>query len=218
MSERSERLTRGMTPEEKLLQAIFGEAVGSSQKESPESVPVAHIAMASEPTVGEVIEFLQNVRQAYAAINSFLTSTIPATYDPSHRLAHGWFREELHPSQDLVLARVSFTSPGFWEFVGNLNPLKIIYDYLQQRHERQKDHKYRNRAEEEKLALENAILRNQVVKERVDLLKEVGVPNEEIQLILTNYLVSPLEKLGRQVTLQLVGNAKIGQLERQKSA
>lgn len=115
------------------------------------------------------------------------------------------------------MARASFTSPGFWEFLGNLNPLKIICDYLQQRHERLKDRQYRNRAEEEKLALENAILRNQVVKERVDLLRQVGVPNEEVQLILTNYLASPLEKLGRQVTLQLIGGAEISQIKR-KSA
>lgn len=210
--------SKGLTPEERLLRAIVGEPVDSSEKEVPETTPVAHIAMAPEPTVGEIIEFLQNVRTAYAAINSFLTSTIPSTYDPSHRLAHSWFREELYPSHDLVLARASFRSPGFWEFIGNLNPLKIICDYLQQRHERLKDNQYRNRAEEEKMTLENAVLRNRVVRERVELLKQVGVPNEEIQLILTNYLASPLEKLGRQVTIRLVGGAEIREIRRHKPA
>lgn len=230
MSDQSEELTRGMpkpemseqseelTPEAKLLRAIFGEVGEPSQQETTLTAPVARIAMASEPTVGEVIEFLQNVRKSYGAINSFLTSTIPTTYEPSHKLAQSWFREELYPSQDIVLARASLMSPGFWEFFGNLNPLKIICDYLQQRHERLKDRLYRNKAEEETLALKNAILRNQAVRERVDLLRKVGVPNEEIQLVLMNYLASPLENLGRQVTLQLIGGAEIGEVERKKSA
>ena len=173
--------------------------------------------MASEPTVGEVIEFLQNVRMAYGAINSFLTSTIPTTYDPSQRSAHSWFQEGLVPSQDLILARAFLRSPGFWEFFGNLNPLKVICDYLQQRHERLKDHEYRNRAENERLTLENAVLRNQVVRERVELLKQVGVPNDEIQLVLINRLASPLERLGGQVDLQLVGGAEIRDVKHRTS-
>jgi len=38
----------------------------------------------------------------------------------------------------LVISKVTFQSPGFWEFLGSLNPLEQIREYLKDRHERQK--------------------------------------------------------------------------------
>src|SRR5580700_4283093 len=42
-------------------------------------------------------------------------------------------------SERLVLDAVEIASPGFWEFLGSLNPLEVIRKYLSDRHERRKD-------------------------------------------------------------------------------
>lgn len=210
-----EESSSGRSPEQSLLERIFGETVISVR--SDQHVQLAHIEMASQPTLGEVVDFLNSLRCAYAAIDSFLTATVPSTYYSSQRFAESWFQEGRQPTQDLVLYRGLFQSPGFWEVLGNLNPLKVICDYLQQRHERRKDDEYRNRAEEQRLALENAILQNEVVQKRVTILREIGVPDEEIRAILTKHVASPLEQLGRGVDQKLIGKARVVSRRRKKS-
>lgn len=59
--------------------------------------------------------------------------------------------------QWLSLGRVILNSPGFWEFVGGLNPLEQIRIYLSERHERKKDNEYRNDAECRRLHAEAVI-------------------------------------------------------------
>src|SRR4051794_35010663 len=54
----------------------------------------------------------------------------------------------------LRVARVVMRSPGFWEFLGALNPLQQLREYLNDRHERSKDRGYRNDNERERLAVE----------------------------------------------------------------
>jgi len=41
-------------------------------------------------------------------------------------------------AEQLVLAHVRLQSEGFWEFIGQLNPLEVIRQYLNDRHERRK--------------------------------------------------------------------------------
>ena len=45
--------------------------------------------------------------------------------------------------EQLILSAVKLTSPGFREFSGTLNPLEVLRKYLNDRHERRKDHEYR---------------------------------------------------------------------------
>jgi hypothetical protein len=78
------------------------------------------------------------------------------------------------PSSPLVVSRVVLTSPGFWEFLGSLNPLEVIRQYLTDRHEREKDRDYRSRAEAERLAIENAARKLDVFRQYLDLQREYG--------------------------------------------
>lgn len=72
----------------------------------------------------------------------------------------------LVPNRDrLVIAEVDLHSPGFWNFLGNLNPLEVIRQYINDRHERRKDKRYRESAEARKLELENLKLENEVLRE-----------------------------------------------------
>ena len=50
----------------------------------------------------------------------------------------------LIPEEDrLKLRGVELNSPGFWDFLGKLNPLEVLREYLKDRHERRKDREYR---------------------------------------------------------------------------
>ena len=49
------------------------------------------------------------------------------------------FGNYLMPMESLVVSKVSFNSPGFWEMIGTLNPLIQIREYLNDRHKRKKD-------------------------------------------------------------------------------
>lgn len=79
-------------------------------------------------------------------IMSFL-KTIAWAYETSHRLFELPFQVFLKerliftqndfekvsflPSENLYIASINCSSPGFWEFVGNLNPLKFIIDMIE---------------------------------------------------------------------------------------
>jgi hypothetical protein len=80
--------------------------------------------------------------------------------------------ESIPVSHPLVVSRVMLSSPGFWEFLGSLNPLEVLRQYLNDRHERRKDDRFRSPAEAERLAIENASRKLDVVRQYLDLQRE----------------------------------------------
>ena len=124
------------------------------------------------------IEYLTDLERAYNSI--FLFESIVEDSDRPPRYLERWsFADPLDsrwsslrsgPSEDvasdvpysdrLVLAAVRLNSPGFWEFLGALNPLEVIRKYLNDRHERRQDRNYRESAEKRRLALENLKMRS----------------------------------------------------------
>lgn len=46
---------------------------------------------------------------------------------------------KIMPNEALVISKINFNSPGFWEMIGALNPLIQIREYLNDRHKRKKD-------------------------------------------------------------------------------
>lgn len=72
----------------------------------------------------------------------------------------------------LIVSRVVLQSPGFWEFFGSLNPLEVLRKYLNDRHERKKDDDYRSAAERDRLEIENAIRRLELVQRLKGLERE----------------------------------------------
>ena len=97
--------------------------------------------------------------------------------------------------QKLILKGVVLQSPGFWDFVGSLNPLQMLLTYLNERHERQKDNDYRNLAEARKLALENQLLENQVITQRTAILKDLGATENDLAVLKSQLLRQPLQEL-----------------------
>jgi hypothetical protein len=107
-----------------------------------------------------------------------------------------------HP---LVVSRVTLASPGFWEFMGSLNPLEVLRQYLNDRHERRKDDRFRSPAEAERLAIENASRKLDVVRQYLDsqreYAEELGAV-EGLQDEIVGAIRPALERLG-----EAAGNA-----------
>lgn len=108
------------------------------------------------------------------------------------------FDEIILPHNRLQLTRVNVQSPGFWEFLGSLNPLQQLREYLKDRHERQKDTNYRNRQEEEKGDLDNILKKEGIINQRIDMLHKLGYNETEIRQFVFPMIVQPLNLVGRQ--------------------
>ena len=142
-------------------------------------------------STSDLAKFLQQFSTCYASIRFFLAST---TQLPVVR-ALSLPVPDLPTVAQPMLVRASLHSPGFFEFLASLNPLKVLCDYLQQRHDRQKDIEYRNDAERQKLTLENLSLKNKILSDRVQVLRDAGFTQGEIRELLSLYIADPVERL-----------------------
>jgi hypothetical protein len=115
-------------------------------------------------------------------------------------------------SEQLVLAGVRLQSPGFWDFVGKLNPLEVIRQYLNDRHERRKDREYRESAEARKLKLENLKLENEVIASRIQLAKDLGATERDLAPLLNELVFRPLAGLDRHQDKGVIETAEVPRL------
>ena len=109
----------------------------------------------------------------------------------------------------IKLKGVILHSPGAWDFLGTLNPLEVIRKYLNDKHERQKDRDYRSPFERRKLELENLSLETKVIRERIELAREAGIPENQITYIVSELLEAPLRQLGTHEEKGVIGWAEI---------
>jgi hypothetical protein len=112
--------------------------------------------------------------------------------------------DRIPPGLRLELSHVVLNSPGFWEFLGALNPLQQIREYLNDRHERRKDKSYREAAEAERLRLDNELIQRQIwekdfsiFRDQVEFAREVGIEDEALKHIVWQKVGQPLSRLGR---------------------
>jgi hypothetical protein len=109
----------------------------------------------------------------------------------------------------LVLAGVRLNSPGFWDFLGALNPLEVVRKYLNDRHERRQDRDYRESAEMRRLALENLKLENEIIAERIKLAKGLGATDRHLISMLDQLVYQPLLALDRHQDRGVIEGAEI---------
>ena len=119
-------------------------------------------------------------------------------------------------SNRLVLKAAILNSPGFWEFLGNLNPLEVLRNYLSDRHERRKDKEYRESEDARRRRLENLLLENKVIKQRLELLKEYGGTESDKKLLINQLIYEPIRALDRYQDEKIIGDAEILRLEHSK--
>lgn len=120
--------------------------------------------------------------------------------------------DSILPEHQLLVTKVRIESPGFWEFLGSLNPLLQIREYLNDRHRRRQDKDFREASERDRLMFENEILQRQIIekdntilRERISILKEIGVSDQEIREKLWASIGKPLAQLGRHQDSRLIG-------------
>lgn len=183
-------------------------------------------------TISEVTAFLDDFEAAYVSLytfDAFWLSTngkrlrrypfelllefgrVPYLATPESPLSP----HDVLPEHHLMLNRVKIESPGFWEFLGSLNPLQQIREYLNDRHRRKQNKDFRNDAEKERLALENELLRrqitdsdNSILRERISILKELGFSDQEIRQMIWSNIGKPLAQLGRHQDTGLIEGAE----------
>jgi hypothetical protein len=111
--------------------------------------------------------------------------------------------------QDRLRLSPAKLKPGFWGFIGAVNPLETIRQYLSDRLGRKKDCGYRGRAEAERLAMESEILKTKMLAERIALLKELGYRDREMAPLVNALVLEPLDRLGRHQDREEIGTAEI---------
>lgn len=162
--------------------------------------------------VQEIVNYLQIIEDAYNNIYAFelIVKEAKSRHEESEPISWKHVRgtkkirglrrirrvlDVVVPEDKLRLRSVVVQSPGFWEFLGALNPLEVLRKYLSDRHERKKDIDYRNKLEAEKKSLENEKLYTEVVQEKLELLRNIGVPEDKIREVFLNHVVNPLKRL-----------------------
>jgi hypothetical protein len=166
--------------------------------------------------VGDCIEFLAAIRRAYnslVVLASILDSYNSYGY-PTHsggRARLGLFGDPLInqtfvelpfsedfisslmlPQEKLLIRRVQLSSPGFWEFVGLLNPLEVIRKFIDDCHQRRQDREYREQSERRRLEIQNDILETQMLRERIQTARELGIPDYQMTQLLNRLVYEPM--------------------------
>jgi len=188
-------------------------------------------------SVAEISAFLEDVERSYNSLYAFnfLADVLRYRYRYSRyydderflrskEYARDFFRYEfqmpyllygfdvsIRPEYRLRLNRVEILSPGFWEFIGGLNPLQQLREYLKDRHERRKDRDYREAAEKERMQLENELLQKQlmekdtsILKNQLDVMRQCGVSEVELRQLVWSRVGAPLAELGRHQDTGLI--------------
>jgi len=115
------------------------------------------------------------------------------------------------PKSRLRVHAIEVGSPDFWAFVGKLNPLEVIRQWVQDAHERRKDREYKESAEARKLELDNEMKRVEIedhelanelkkveiVDRKIEIAKQLGATDEDLAPLVRNLFYKPLKRLER---------------------
>ncbi|ENM3796771.1 hypothetical protein NTH45_003415 [Vibrio cholerae] len=142
-----------------------------------------------------VATFLERFSAAYKSLST-LDTRMKMLTESGYKINLAQLNITGHaPEHYLEIIGVEFHSPGFWEFLGKLNPLEVLRQYLNDRHERKKDEDYRNTLEKEKLGIENDILKLEFTRQVIEVARQTGHSEEEIRSIVRDQIVIPLISL-----------------------
>ena len=179
-------------------------------------------------TIGEITAFLLDLEAAYDALYRLDNAgrglrryrhIVPLEFFPElgyglNPLSQQTSTLEIPPSDRLVLDRVRIESPGLWEFLGSLNPLQQLREYLNDRHKHRQDREFREAAEKEKLMLENELIRrqiyekeNSILRERIAIFRELGYSNDDLDRFIWGTVGGPLSRLGKHQDTKLIGGS-----------
>lgn len=197
---------RGISSNKHIIATIYGDFLGTAQ-----NVIETLEALCQTYYIFLLLDIAENNSEF---VKKILCIDVLASDDYAYSLEKHSGHRYILPSEELVIDKVSFNSPGFWEVIGALNPLTQIREYINDRHNRKKDKQFwetelsKNILENQKLELENQklALQNQeysielsfkkvaFTKEVYSILKDAGCSEIELRKF-TNDCVSVLTKL-----------------------
>lgn len=180
------------------------------------------IFMQRSGTVTELVQFLTDLELAYNSLIIFyiFLQRDKFQYFPfEYPLQKDNFQLDKSnidflPEYWLEVKRVNINSPGFWEFLGSLNALEQIRKYLNERHERQKDHRWREQTDRVKAIRENQLIETQIMKENLEIIKEriqiyrdIGLTDLELRKFIMENIGNPLKQLANHQDTGLITTA-----------
>ncbi|NBD32667.1 MAG: hypothetical protein GVY17_06820 [Cyanobacteria bacterium] len=112
-------------------------------------------------------------------------------------------------SERIFLKAVVLESPGVWDFLGSLNPLKSILEYINLRHEMRKDYEYREGEEARKLKIENDLLETQLIRERLAIIREIGATENDLSILKDQLLGRSFKRLHEFQDVGLITYAQV---------
>ncbi len=146
-------------------------------------------------TIDEVkrkyIKAIERNREMYLGLDS---SSLRGVRPPTLRKTWNVPRYIL-PDDRLVVHKVNISSPGVWEFLGSLNPLLQLREYLKDLHERRKDKEWREAKEQQEINLKHIKLGVSILQEQIDLLKSIGYTDKQVRKLLDAHYFKPLSRL-----------------------
>ena len=190
----------------------------------PEDRGVLRVDLLRNGPISEFSSFLTNLENAFNhlfALEVIVTEAkheADANYGKKVRSLRSISKPEeiVFDLERLYLFRIRLTSPGWVDVFGKLNPLESLRQYLNDRHERKKDAAYRSKAEEDRLRLENEQLlyeieriKTDVMKGKVQLLRDLGVSEHKIRQAITQHFLRPVEPLTQAQDAGFVGGARM---------
>ncbi|GHC02193.1 hypothetical protein [Cerasicoccus arenae] len=141
--------------------------------------------------VSEFTSILTEYAIAYTSVRFFMTA------GPEHEdrmIALRFSYEPFLPHEEEPrLGRVMINSPGFWEIIGDWNPMKLIADYLKHRDQLKHERRF-DGATRRGMDLDNLLKENEVIRERIEILQSVGFSKAKIRDSISQYLEQPLER------------------------
>jgi hypothetical protein len=115
-------------------------------------------------------------------------------------------------SESLKLKRVVLQSPGFWGFVGALNPLESLRKYLNDRFERIQKQAVAH-IKEERLYLENEDLRWKIAEKAIKVMKAAEIDALTRAAFVRDYILVPICRLESLQDRNIISVAEIPRLE-----
>ncbi len=109
----------------------------------------------------------------------------------------------------LKLCSVQLKSSYFWDFMGKLNPLKVLQAYLSAQCKQKNGREYREKKEIGKLELENELLETNPIGKKLELLKQMGVTSQDLSLLKDRLLRRPLRGLNKYQDQVMIASAEI---------
>jgi hypothetical protein len=166
-------------------------------------------------TANDLAVFVHRLDRCYDTLNALEIASdhdLPASRATNMADLAGW--ASLGPGSSLRLLATEFGSPGFWAFLGGLNPLKTLADFITAwRHENtiRDEHVDSVLLEKERLALQRE---DQVVRHRLELFDRVSrVSSPELQAELARQLVVEVVPFIADTARDMrVGNVSVPQL------